>query len=288
MHRPVQVLLAWLERIDAISALLGFRLPADGEDVSIHAATYDAQRAVMLARPAFEPAPLEIVPLPASIAQRGEDLLRTLRPVAEPREFTGSRLSAGVVDLTRLLSFQKAVSLEHIAQRVGTVAPDDWETLADICLPVMAAAEELNGTFDKDGRGVTIASLNPNLRVGPVRTVTLPDAAASRLIGFTLMFGTPHVHIVEYKGRWFLKDGYHRCYGLLARGVTRAPVVVERARSFADVHGGGTTLVSQEYLLGSHPPRLTDFHDPAVSATVTQQALRKVIRIRAEEFVVNV
>jgi hypothetical protein len=102
------------------------------------------------------------------------------------------------------------------------------------------------------------------------------------------MFGTGHVHVVEYKGRHFLKDGYHRCYGLLARGITRVPAIYERARSFADVHSGGTTFVSQEYLLGTHPPMLTDFHCPAVSATVSQQAFRKVVRIRAEEFVVNV
>lgn len=287
MLRPVQVLLPWLERIDAISALLGFRLPAEGEDVSIHVATYEAQRAALFARPAFEPAALDIAPLPASIAAQGEALLRTLRPAIEPRD-AASRLSAGLVDLTRLLSFQKAVNLEHIAQRVAIASPDDWEALAQVCLPSAGVEEELNGTFDKDGRGVTITSLNPNLRVGPLRTITVPDGSHSRLLGFTLMFGTPHLHVVEYKGRWFLKDGYHRAYGLLARGVTRVPAIVERARSFADVHGGATTLMSQEYLLGAHPPFLTDFHNSAVSATVTQQALRKVIRIRAEEFVVNV
>lgn len=287
MRRPVQVLLAWLDRMEAISALLGFRLPAEGEDVSVHATTYEAQRAALLARPAFVPAPLAIDPLPASIAERGEATLRTLRPAIETRD-VATRLSAGIVDLSRLLSFQKAVNLEHITQRVAAAAPDDWDALAELCLPAAAPDEELSGTFDRDGHGVTITSLNPNLRVSPVRTVTAPDGTASRVIGFTLMFGTPHVHVVEYSGRWFLKDGYHRCYGLLARGITRVPAIVERARSFADVHGGGATLISQEYLLGAHPPVLGDFHDPALSATVSQQVLRKVVRIRAEEFVVNV
>lgn len=288
MRRQVQVLLAWLERADAVSALLGFRMPAPGEDVSLHVATHESQRQALLARPAFDGPPPEVEPLPPEIVDRGEAVLRTLRATNLPPGITDGRFSAGIVDLTRLLSFQKAVALEHISQRVDAATPDDWPALADICLPPASAEEDLSGTFDKDGRGVTITSLNPNLRVSAVRTVTAADEAGSRVIGFTLLFGTPHVHVAEYKGRYFLKDGYHRCYGLLARGITRAPVILERARSFLDVHGGGSTLVPQEYLLGTHPPRLTDFHDPAVSATVSQQALRKAIRIRAEEFVVNV
>jgi hypothetical protein len=237
--------------------------------------------------------PMAVVPLPDAIADCGEALLKTLRPAGQPptsghAQSAGPSLSAGIVDLTRLISFQRAVNLEQIADRVTAASPDDWPALADICLPSGVAMEEdLHGTFDKDGRGVTITSLNPNLRVGHVRTVTAPEGGGARVIGFTLMFGTRHVHVVEYKGRHFLKDGYHRCYGLLARGITRVPAIYERARSFADVHSGSTTFVSQEYLLGTHPPMLTDFHRPDVSVTISQQAFRKVIRIRAEDFVVN-
>jgi hypothetical protein len=287
MRRQVRVLMAWFERMDAISALLGFRMPAEGEDVSLAAATYQAHRAALLARPPFEPEPMAIEPLPAAIADRGEAVLRRLRPSVEAAG-TSSRLAAGLVDLRYVLSFQKAVSLEEIGKRVAAVSADDWKSLADVCLPVDGVEEELSGTYDRDGHGLTLTSLNPNLRVGPVRTVVMPDGSGARLIGFALMFGTPHVHVVEYRGRYFLKDGYHRGYGLLSRGITRVPAIVERARTFGDVHGGATTLVSQEYLLGTHPPRLMDFHDPAVSATVCQQALRKAIRIRAEDFVMNV
>jgi hypothetical protein len=297
MRHQVRVLLAWFERMDAISALLGFRMPADGEDVSVHAASYEAQRAALLARPAFVPSPMTVDPLPEAIADRAEELLKTLRPAGHRAgssghahaQASGPSLSAGIVDLTRLISFQRAVNLEQIADRVAAAAPGDWAALAEICLPLGGAEEEdLHGTFDKDGRGVTITSHNPNLRVGHVRTVPGPEGGNARVIGFTLMFGTRHVHVVEYKGRHFLKDGYHRCHGLLARGITRVPAIYERARSFADVHSGSTTFVSQEYLLGTHPPMLTDFLHPGVSATVSQQAFRKSIRIRAEEFVVNV
>jgi hypothetical protein len=54
-----------------------------------------------------------------------------------------------------------------------------------------------------------------------------------------------------------------------------------------DVHTGGTTLVSQEYLPGSHPPWLTDFRDPRLHHRHAA-GISQVIRIRAGEFVVNI
>ena len=95
------------------------------------------------------------------------------------------------------------------------------------------------------------------------------------------------MHIAEYKGRYFLKDGYHRAYGLLKRGITRAPVLLQRGRTFNDVHSGSSSSVSHEHLFGAHPPMLTDFLDPTVSVVVEQQVFRKVVRIHAEEFVIK-
>jgi hypothetical protein len=285
VKRQIQVLLAWFEPRDAVSALLGFRLPAQGEDISMHAAAFQQKLQALNARDSYADLPMTPGELPLSLAKRGDAILRSMLGIANDSH--AGRFSVATVDLTRLISFQKAITLENEPARFEKIAPGDWEALFELCLPQDRVEEDLLGTFDKDGKGVTITSTNPNLRIGPVQSVDLPGATGVKLLGFAVIFGTPHMHVVEYKGRYFLKDGYHRSFALLSRGITQVPVVLERGRSFADVHAGNSSFIAPEHLLGDHPPMVTDFLDPAVSATVWQRAFRKVIRIRAEDFVIN-
>jgi len=288
MQRRVRILLAWFERREAVTALLGFRMPEKGDDVDAVDARYDATRAALLARRPFTDDLPPLEPLPAAIAEHARMVLEPMR-LATRDERPWRELDAGIIDLMRLISFQKAVALDDIENRFADVSQDDWHSLANLCLPLARGEEDLRGTFDKDGKGLTFTSFNPNLRISPIQRVGStggPDSG--QIVGFQILFGTPHVHVVAYKNRVFLKDGYHRAFGLLARGITRVPCIFERARSFQDVHSGAAGFITQEYVLGTHPPLVRDFNDPAVSATVEQQSFRKVIRIRAEEFVIHV
>lgn len=286
MKRLVRVLLPWFDRSDAITAQFGFRLPEPGEDVSAETATYERQSAARYARPPFAMAPCAFEPMPGIIAERGQACIDTLAGAIGEGD-AGDRLRAGVVDLTKLLSMQKAITLDDISPRVTAASADDWISLANICLPAEGDDPTLQGTYDRDGKGLTITSANPNLRVTAVQNFLMPGSGA-RIIGFQVVFGTTHVHVVRYQGRSILKDGYHRCYGLLARGITRVPCIVEDARSFSDVHAAGSALIGAEDLLGTHPPLLTDFLDQSLSMTLEQQSFRKTVRISAEEFVINI
>jgi len=287
MNRPVRILLPWFERREAITALLGFQLPRSEKEAVAASEEFDAARATLRTRPPYSEEPLELGPLPAEIAEAGASYLEQMRAPAweqgRPRD-----VRAALVDLRRVIAFQKAISLDGIAQRVAAAVADDWRSLAALCLPSAdgASEEELRGTFDKDERGMTITSLNPNLRASPVRP--LGQKGGAQLFGVEVVFGTPFIHVVEYRGRLFLRDGYHRTFGLLARGIHRVPCLIERGASSADIHGGGTAFIGREHLLGPQPPLLTDFHDPAYSRTVEQQSFRKVVRIRVEEFVIPV
>ena len=268
-------------------ALLGFQVPEEDDDVSEPIARYEATREAMLSRPAFSAEPPEPEPLPREIEPRGELHLERLRAAESGNGGSSHELTAGVVDLRRIVAFQKAVVLDSIEERIGDASQDDWGALADICLPEPSDGENLRGTYDKDGKGLTLTSPNPNLRISGIRQLGVGDDGGP-IVGFHVQFGSPHLHVISYDGRCFLKDGYHRACGLLSRGITRAPCIFERAESFAAVHSGGTSVISPEYLLGTHPPLLPDFLDPAVSSTVEQQSFRKVVRVHAEDFVVHV
>jgi len=218
--------------------------------------------------------------LPATQQARGEEFLRATR-------FEGMPVRVGIVDLSTVLAYQKVVSLDAIEERTSGVE-DDADRLFELCLPPPRPAEEIDGTFDRDGKGLTISSENPNLRVSQLQQVARRNGGGNdQLIGYSITFGSSHVHIAEYQGRFYLKDGYHRCYGLLARGVHRIPCVVGTARSFSEVVGAGGGHIGQEHLAGARPPMLADFLDDRVSVRLEQRYLRKVVRIRAEEFVAH-
>jgi hypothetical protein len=123
-----------------------------------------------------------------------------------------------------------------------------------------------------------------------VDAVAAPGMPATRqsFVGFAINFGSPFVQIAEYNGRWFVRDGYHRCFGLLRRGITQIPCVFVRVGSIAELGAAPPAFFPYEVLFSDHPPFLRDFLDDLVSVTTKQVAQRKVVRIKAEEFIVAV
>jgi hypothetical protein len=102
--------------------------------------------------------------------------------------------------------------------------------------------------------------------------------------GFSIGFGFPFVQVVEYQGRWFIRDGYHRSFGLLKRGADRIPCLLIRARDAQQFGGTAPDHIRGEILFGVRPPFLKDFLDDEVSASATRPLTGKVIRIAASEF----
>ncbi len=268
MLRPVRILLPWLDRAQAVQALLGFRQATEADDLDPFMKQYDTQVAAVAARPPYD--------LPPFLAPLSEESRKNIR--------------LGIVDLWSLLSFQRTVSTYEIEKRVEHITVDDWQALADICIPPEGYSEGLQGTFDTNGKGVTFTSFNPNLRASAIQQLQraeLRGPGSEQFIGFNLSFGSNFVVVAEYKGRGFLQDGYHRTYGLIARGFRYVPCAWHKAGNFSDVVAREGSGIAQEHLLGAHPPFVKDFHSGEVSATVQQRAFRKVVRIRAEEILIH-
>jgi len=126
--------------------------------------------------------------------------------------------------------------------------------------------------FDPDAKGITLSSLNPNLRViGHVVQKTEVNQGAGGVmsataLGFLVKLGASFVQAVEYNGRWFVRDGYHRCYGLLANGITRIPCMLIHAVNFAQTGAEQPGFFSYEILFGDRPP------PPWISRTMLSQS----------------
>jgi hypothetical protein len=272
----------WMPEHEGIATLLGHGLTGaelPGREKGIAAAFRD-RVAGMGTYEALDPVVKDTPAELEGVAQRPE-LLAT---------FVGFRWQIAVVDLRRVLSFQKIVDIEGIDDRLGAVS--DYGQLIDICLPPQQPVPPSGALSDPDGKGFTISSVNPNLRIagGQISEAVVspqPGAPSVRMqaVTFLVFYGASYLQVVTYKGRSFVRDGYHRAAGLIRRGIFEVPCVFIEADSFEQL-GTPQGSFTYEVLFSDRPPQLIHFWDDTVAADVNQIAVRKVIRIRGEEFVV--
>ena len=198
------------------------------------------------------------------------------------------------VDLTKLFSIQKIIKTEGLDLRV-TSAATDTDALVELCLPNEQETPPQPVFWDPDARGITTSSPNPNLRIagpGQVQAVAVATPAgvpARRLMAVTFVIdpGVSYLQVAHYQGRYFLRDGYHRAAGLLRAGITIAPAILVEAPSYEYVVASVPGLFGYEIAFSNQPPFLADFWDDSVAADAFQPITRKVVRVQADEFVVQ-
>jgi hypothetical protein len=196
-----------------------------------------------------------------------------------------------LVDLREVLAFQKLINMEGLDIRLA-LARDSREVLFELCLPSTQSLPPSAVMLDQDGKAVTISSLNPNLRVSGFQAGTVqtdPNLPSTQVMALTFLvsMGTSYLQVVQYRNRYFIRDGYHRAAGLLRENINIVPCIVINAQNFDQVGANLQQFIPYEVLFGERPPRLVDFWDEDVSRTVQRTAVRKVVRVRADEFVVQ-
>jgi hypothetical protein len=121
-------------------------------------------------------------------------------------------------------------------------------------------------------------STNPDLQLR-----LSPQLGQDDLSPLSLYGGSPFFEVAAFRGRWFLRDGYHRAYRLLQADVHRIPAVVIYARTVGELGATEPWFFSEDQLFSSRPPRVMDFLDESLILRYERVALQKVIRIRIEE-----
>lgn len=95
------------------------------------------------------------------------------------------------------------------------------------------------------------------------------------------------VQVARFQGRCYLKNGYHRVFSLLQRGITEVPCILFEAKDWADVGVGHTPdFFGEQYLTGmARPPVMKDFlSDAAIEIPLREQVKVLDIRIGVEQF----
>lgn len=195
-------------------------------------------------------------------------------------EYKGLDWALGVVDLRRLLAFQRRLVFNSAPRFSSLPQQDDWPQLISLAFGSRKGTKHriISNSNVADGLDVNLYSSNPDLQLR-----LNPKAGHSDLSPFSLHGGSPFFEVAEHRGRWFLRDGYHRAYRLLQAGVHCMPAVVIRTRTLEELGATEPWFFHEDQLFSDRPPRVMDFLDESLVLCYERAALRKVIRIRIEE-----
>lgn len=271
---PGRALIGWMSEQEAALTLASRRQDqADNEAFRMQAR---AAHAAVAARPTGVDQDGLVGPAPDSLASHIEQLAQ--QPASAP--FFAEQWEVGMVDLSRVCALQPAVRSEQAAARVAGVDPDDVAAIAALTLPVGLSEDNIPVQFDEERRTWLISAANPNLKLaGPFGGV-IQDGAPP-IFGFTVAIPPSFLQVARHHGRYVLRDGYHRAFGLLQRGVTLAPALVH---DFGRANLGlGAGMFGPDVYLGERPPVLADYLDDEVAADVPLPSVQKMIVIQGLE-----
>jgi hypothetical protein len=180
-----------------------------------------------------------------------------------------------LADLRRIAAFQPTVFTEAAAERAAAVDPRDLESIARVSIPVPTPTQ-LPAQFDQSRPAWILSSANPNLRVvGQFGGEVQPGMTG---FGFGVAILPSVMQVARFGGRLLLRDGYHRAYGFLGRGIARVPVLFKDFDTIEElaIQPG---MLPQAAFLGDRPPMLPDYLDDEVAASVRVPAAQKMIVI---------
>jgi hypothetical protein len=220
----------------------------------------------------------------ALLTDKTESIQHLLELFAErdylQQEFEGLDWTLGVVDLRRLLAFQRRLIFDPARQTPTWPRRDDWLGLISLAIGAKRSTEHrlLRNNSQVDGLDFTLYSSNPDFQFRLDRKRS--EAALSPLL---LHGGSPFLEVARLRSRWFLRDGYHRAYNFLRAGVYCVPAVVIFARDIEELGATEPWFFNEEQLFSDRPPRVMDFLDEAFVLRYERLPFRKVIRVCIEE-----
>lgn len=172
-----------------------------------------------------------------------------------------NRAAFRLVEIAPLLAFQFHVHTERTRSKTAAIdgnAP--MKKLLDLCLPRYnppLPASVLKPTIADNALIFECDDINfqplPNLLGGENK----PDESVS--VTVQMARSSPFVQVAHFRGRYYLKNGYHRAYQLGKMGFTHIPCIVGEAATWEQVVGKGSVAFSQDLLTSNNPPTVGHF-----------------------------
>lgn len=199
------------------------------------------------------------------------------RALADPivqRTYALTPIDIGMVDLDRLVVFQKKINLAHAGRLRSLVeAAATSEEIFRLCLPYEARFDPPTAYGASGPASWVFKSPSNDFRVLDARVLdsaAVPGLAISgvptHVVAVSVGYGPNYLSALHVEGRLVLWNGSHRAYALREAGHTHVPCLIQHVsrRDELEAHGGPEHEVNAEpdrYLTAPRPPLLKDYFD---------------------------
>lgn len=232
----------------------------------------------------------------AAIGELPEELVPLRERVEEDpifqKSFDTLPTQIGMVELDRLVVYQKHVNLDHAArlkaQLGANAAPEEIFRCA---LPYHHPQPPAR-LMKTHGNGYVFISPSDDMRfLGSVMLkpseVSSPKLHGSivGIVGLMVGFGSNFLNVIHVKNRMILNNGSHRAYALRDLGITHAPAVIQEVESLDDLKIAASSDVRnnpEQFLDTPRPSMLKDYFNPKLRKIVTIPRQLREIRIEFE------
>jgi hypothetical protein len=190
----------------------------------------------------------------------------------------------GLIDVNKLISPLVYFDNDYIEELRPELQGNDEIDLIRFAFPetlVTSVAAALEPTL----KGAVFVSNQKGLTVSPIKIENTPTGTH---VSFTVATGINFIHVGNFAGRLFLKNGMHRAFLLLQNGIKHIPCAIVDEPALPASFTASYPTFTHGALLQSRPPFLTDFMDPELSVNIPIQRTNKLVRIFSEESVIPV
>ncbi len=195
----------------------------------------------------------------------------------------------GLIDISKVRCFQPNLNLEYVQDLIKRAPKsDDFASLHSFCQPLKGegGGSALLTGFNSTTNTFTIVSENLDLRIlGQVQGDAEQGGMTGKMAGFVYGFGLRQLTVAEYKGMYLLKNGYHRAYALMERGITNIPALVVHVDSYESTGAAGSGFFPLDLVLSNKAPLMQDYVTKA-AVNVPRRRLRLMVSVHAEVQVV--
>ncbi len=274
--RSGRVLLGFMSEEEA-AAFVGSQTAASWDELR---PVWQAARAAYEDLPVFEPQAPKIEELPQEVTEEIEAIRSA---PAFQQHFTGKEVRFALVDLQHIVAFQQYIDTQFSTETTGRELDEQHDLLSKmkVCLPRDFNAN-YRVAFDQPTWTATLTTLSRNLNLVGMQAAQTPGQPLA--ITFFAALGGNWVQIIEFEGRYFLKNGYHRVWLLRNRGDQSVPALVTKATTVEEI-GTGPGFFPPALILSERPPLFQHFFDARLAPEVQLKSTMKVITISANQLV---